>query len=112
MNPSAPLRCVPIYHRIDVDLFSLPARLPAGSEYGGGGTMSSPPTFSSQLRRDAKHVVTTISVRWERQRLARLEVAEPRADREDVHSPRCIVDVVLTADAMAHCGEQVGEGCS
>jgi hypothetical protein len=55
-----------------------------------------------ELRSDGMHVVAAIAVRWERQRCAGgLQVPQPGAEREDIHLPAGIVDVVLAVHAVA-----------
>ena len=63
-----------------------------------------------ELPGDRQQVVAAIAVGREREPFAAaLEVAQPDADREDVHLPAGVVDVVLAMHAEAGRVEQVGE---
>jgi len=56
------------------------------------------------------HVVAAVAVLGKRQLLAaQLEIAHPGADREDVHLPAGVVDVVLAGHLEADGREDVGE---
>src|SRR5665213_977444 len=62
-----------------------------------------------QLSGDRHDVVAAVAAGGKRKFFAaQLQIAQPDADREDVHLPAGIIDVVLAVDAMADGGEKIG----
>ena len=98
-------------HRVDVGVLVAGGRVGRQvAEHLGRGTHQRATDLLHQLVRDRVQVVAAVAVARERELLAEaLEVAQPHADREDLHLPAGVVDVVLAVHLVARGVEQVRE---